>query len=244
MFTMQNARNKIALIAVLCVAPLFTSHALPAEVELSKADSLFAAKKYTQAHQAYASLLARGYQSPAMLLRMAYIEEGMQHYPLALYYLHKAYLLHPNEKIWQKIQHLAQSQQATGYNRPLPEVWYARYAANSAAWIAVNLVLVALFALWVWMARKPALRRWLVGMQVVWAGLLVLQLHAKPYRYAVVQADVAPLMRGPSAASGVETTLTAGCRVRVLGKTDVWVRVATGPSQAKGYVLWANLLML
>ncbi|HEX8349407.1 MAG TPA: hypothetical protein VF598_05570, partial [Hymenobacter sp.] len=87
---------------------------------LRKADSLFAAGVYEQAYPFYRQVLRQERQaSPQLLLRMAYVQEGLGHYPAALYYLSLAQVRQPRHATWHKIAELAQNQRVTGY----PDSW-------------------------------------------------------------------------------------------------------------------------
>ena len=55
------------------------SYAQRAEDEILQADSLFRAKQYTQSLSIYQSLLNKNSYSNAMLLKMAYIQEGLNY---------------------------------------------------------------------------------------------------------------------------------------------------------------------
>src|SRR6478609_1971261 len=84
-------------------------------VELKKADSLFQAKQYTQSFEHYATLLDQKQYSPAMLLKMAYIQEGLGHVSMSLYYLHLYYLASQDEQALEKMEEIASKNRLEGY---------------------------------------------------------------------------------------------------------------------------------
>ncbi len=245
MGTMQNTFNKIALLVLAGFALSGALQALPPETELSQADALFAEKKFTQSLEVYRKVFSQGYRSPAMLLRMAYIEEGLQHPAYALYYLNLAYSLFPDARIWQKMTDLAARHKATGYEQPLWQAWYAHYAVRKDRWIGLNLALaVALAIVVVLSRRRSGISRGLGVVQIVTVALLFLQLNLNAVQYAIVVSDNTPVMGAPSAAGGVKGSVTAGCRLRVLGRQDVWVKVSPNAKDEPGYVRISNLLLL
>jgi hypothetical protein len=64
------------------------------EERLQRADSLFEQREYTEAFSLYNTLLATDRVcSPAMLMKMAYIQEGLGDYSEALYYLNQYFLI-------------------------------------------------------------------------------------------------------------------------------------------------------
>jgi len=70
---------------------IITFSAVGQENILTRADSLYATKQYTQAFERYEVLFAGGRYSPAMLLKMAYIQEGLGHLGESLYYINLYY---------------------------------------------------------------------------------------------------------------------------------------------------------
>ncbi len=237
---MQNTPYKIPLILWLVARTTLPGLGLSPEAALKQADSLFAEKKYTQSVEIYRQLLARGYQSVPMLLRMAYVEEGLQHPAYALYYLHRAYAIFPDERVWQKMVTLATRLHATGYDRTIFEIACARYVAARHFWIAANLALTALLTALVLFYRRGA--KGFAAVQVGAVTLLLVQLNFSCMRHAIVVSNNTPVMRAPSAAGGVEGSLTGGSRVHVLGQEDVWIRIRS--TAGVGYVRKANLLLL
>ena len=83
-----------ALFAILC-SPLQAQG--PVET-LAIADSLFEARKYTESFKIYQEIHGQNQGSPSMLLKMAFIKEGLDDYPAALYYLNQYYLFTSNER--------------------------------------------------------------------------------------------------------------------------------------------------
>src|SRR5688500_4150311 len=90
-------------------------HAQVSGHRLNQADSLFVDKKYTQSLDHYRTILAQNEYSPAMLLKMAYIEEGLNRVGQALYYLNLYYLASNDKTVITKMEELAARYNLQGY---------------------------------------------------------------------------------------------------------------------------------
>ena len=117
MLKSQTPPYKIALLISILI---FGSHVLlfgqSVSQELEIADSLFAKKKYTQSFDIYTGIL-ENYESrsPSMLLKMAFIREGLGDYSTALYYLSQYYLLTSNKQVLKKMEEVAKDHDLKGY---------------------------------------------------------------------------------------------------------------------------------
>ena len=82
---------------------------------LQQADSLYIDKKYTQSLEHYKTILSQDQYTPAMLLKMAYIEEGLNHIGPALYYLNLYYVVSNDKTVLTKMEELATRYNLEGY---------------------------------------------------------------------------------------------------------------------------------
>src|ERR1041385_4283576 len=71
--------------------------------KIIQADSLFRAKQYMQSLEVYQSLFSEQRYSPAMLLKMAYIQEGLGKIGQTLYYLKLYHVATDDEQALRKI---------------------------------------------------------------------------------------------------------------------------------------------
>ncbi len=193
---------------------------------LQKADSLFRVGQVAEAYPWYRRARDQGgLQSDRQLLRMAYIQETLGHYPAALYYLSVAQARQPRYATWRKMVALAQEHRLTGY----PDTWrqnlfitLQRYYYRQLQ-VLRDLAIVGGTALLI--RRRTADRAW----WSMYAGYLLgiglfLNLLA-PTRVGLVARPRVPLMAGPGAGSTWLTTAAAGDRFEVLGRQDIWYRV-------------------
>ncbi|MBO3270593.1 SH3 domain-containing protein [Hymenobacter defluvii] len=192
---------------------------------LQKADSLFAADSIEAAYPFYQQVLRQQkVYSPRMLLRMAYVQEGLGHYPAALYYLSLAQARQPRRSTWAKMASLAQRHRLTGY----PDSWrqqlrivFRRYYYRL---LQAALLVAVVGGTVLWLRRRERRGWWVAYAAYVLATAAFLNL-LRPERSGLVARSRAALMAGPSPGATWLTTAAVGDRLVVLGKQDVWYRV-------------------
>lgn len=208
---------------------------------LKTADSLFLARQYTQSLEHYQAVLNNHEYSHAMLLRMAYIEEGLGHVGSALYYLSLYEQQTGDRAATQKMDELATKASLQGYD-PADARLFARLYTRHHVYISLALSsVVLLFLTLAWRHRARGHRP--VGFAVVTivflAALFVhIQVGSQLSR-AVVAHPQTFVMAGPSAGAEVLDILSEGHRLDVIGRVDVWVKVKW--NESTGFVKETNL---
>ena len=209
---------------------------------LPKADSLFARGAYEATYPLYRQELRQHRQiSVRALLRMAYVQEGLGHYPAALYYLSLAQARQPRLATWQKMLETAQNHRLTGYvsswrqNLVIP---FRRYYYRGLQALLLGAVLGGIFLL----LRRSAPRPWWL-LYAAYVGLTGVYLNVlRPKAVGLVARPNAALMAGPSAGAAWLTTTTAGDRLVVQGQQDIWYQVQWQGRNA--YIRRADLLLV
>jgi hypothetical protein len=226
----------------------FVSSSFPALSDASKdrliiADSLFAQKKYTQSFDLFDEIY-RSYNkvSPAMLLKMAFVKEGLGDYTNALYYLNLYYLKTYDKKVLKKMESLAEKHKLTGYNYDDVAFFlniYYQYQLQIDLFI-ISLVML-FFALFIYQKRKYRFIPRVYGYYYIafLLVLLVMNNFVREQKKAIITTDRVYLMDGPSSGSNVVDIVKHGHKVRVLGKKDVWTRIEWGDK--KVYIKEFNL---
>ncbi|WP_426492483.1 hypothetical protein [Hymenobacter sp. 102] len=166
-----------------------------------------------------------GQQSVRQLLRMAYVQEELGHYPAALYYLSLAQAWQPRNATWHKIVSLAQEHRLTGY----PDSWRQNLLITVQRYyyrlLQGLLILAVVGGTLLLLRRRTADRAWWATYA---AYLLLIGVYLNmlaPGRVGLVARPRAPLMAGPSAGSTWLTTAAPGDRFEVQGQQDIWLRV-------------------
>lgn len=223
---MKHKQKAISKILALLVAflPLFASAQHPARLA-READSLFQAKQYTQSLERYKEILKKHEYSEAMLLKMAFIQEGLGQTSEALYYLSLYHQASNDAMALAKIEELANQHHLQGYAPSQSKqlaLLFKKYSGALAKILAgCCILLVGLLA---YLKRK--------GRNVMPTAISVLALLALLF-YLVNFGEAAPsgivhhnstyLMSGPSAGASVVAIVDEGHMLGVLGKKDVWV---------------------
>ncbi|SHL03559.1 SH3 domain-containing protein [Hymenobacter psychrotolerans] len=195
------------------------------------------------AYQLYRRILHQQQQvSPQMLLRMAYVQEGLGHYPAALYYLSMAQARQPRLSTWRKMAALARDNRLTGY----PENWrqdlqltFRRYYYPGLQSLLIGAVVGGTLLL---VRRRTLSRGWWTayGAYLLLTGAYLNLLGME--KEALVARPRAALMSGPSAGATWLTTAAAGDRLVVEGRQDTWYRVHWQGQDA--YIRTQDLLLV
>jgi hypothetical protein len=225
---MKNIQTGILKIlgAMLLVGAIDGHAQTPAEL-LQKADSLFIKKQFTQSFEIYQRVHNRGQYSPAMFLKMAFIQEGLNKPSLALYYLNLYYLASGDDQTLAKMEELAIKNSLYGYEYTQmvqARELITRYRLHAAAGIAA--IIFLLMALAVYQTRRGT--KPVAAVVFAMFGLVFLALFVNfsaPQRTAIITGNNTFVMNGPSAGASVVALLNEGHKVQIKDKKDVWLKV-------------------
>ncbi|MBS1506052.1 MAG: hypothetical protein JSS79_05345 [Bacteroidetes bacterium] len=222
---MKNLQTRFLKITT--ILSVFSFAVANAQVsKLNKADSLFRAKQYTQSIEIYKGALAERKYSPAMLLKMAYIEEGLGKIGPTLYYLQLYHLASHDDQSLQKMEELASKFNLQGYqNNDASRLsrWFHNGKMLVLAILSALLVLAAFFSYY---QRKNQRQPWLAFVCLVLVSVAILYVNnSSPATSVIVSADNTFLMDGPSAGAPVATVIGEGNQLEALGREDVWLKV-------------------
>lgn len=241
---MQNSFLKylpIFLFVALC-----SPHSLTAQQQnspLPQADSLFQQKRYTQSFELYRSIFEQHHYTPAMLLKMAFIEEGLNRIAYSAYYLNLYYLATQDDAAQVKLDELSQKYRLEGYETAETDrvfMLYRKHEANvTFALIALILFLFTFLCVQRLRYHKKATTPWVFLMVVSLLFLAHVNFGAGQAK-AIITKNNTYIMTGPSAGASVLAVVRDGHRVTITGKKDVWVKVEWG--DATGYIKETNVL--
>lgn len=210
---------------------------------LERADSLFLQKRYTQSFEIYNNLFESQRYSPAMLLKMAYIQEGLNRISQSAYYLNLYYLATQDESALTKLEELADKYRLEGYTPSQMDRVMSLYNQYNSlitlCLISVVIFLITLISIQRLRFHTKPYAAWSILMVVTFIFLVHFN-FTEGYSKAIISNNNTYLMDGPSAGSSVITVVRDGHRVQVLGKEDVWLRVQWGDGEA--YIKETNLL--
>lgn len=227
---MQNLFYKILIpTGLICMAfPLLCQTGNP-NTSLELADSLFIEEKYTESLELYESILKEEQQySSGMLLKMAFIKEGLGNYSEALYLLNLFYSKTSDKRALRKMEQLADKHQLNGYQYTDMEFFrtvYKRYHFHVIAALVAFALFVFTFILY--QKRREQHRPLAAGIffVLILTALFGLINFGQGRDRAIVLTDQAYLRVGPSSGANVAEIIGKGHRVEIVGKKDVWVKI-------------------
>jgi hypothetical protein len=217
----------LTILLVVFLRPSTDASSQVSSYRLQQADSLFNAKQYTQSLDHYKQILKNDQYTPSMLLKMAFIEEGLAKTGDALYYLNLYFIATQDESVLSKMDELARKGGLSGYENTgstQAYMFYQKYHFNIAIGLAAFIFL--LFSISVFMKRREHnLFATIIPMFVFLAAFAVHLYAGRPATNGIVVRQNAYLMSGPSAGADIEEIIDAGHRVVIKGNTDAWVEV-------------------
>jgi hypothetical protein len=224
---MKNMQTGFLKILFLFAFAMAISLSVNAQPNLKRLDSLFQARQYTQSFDLYKDIFQHGWISPAMLLRMAYIQEGLGHVSQSIYYLKLYHQVSNDEKAIKKIEELATKNKLEGY-KATDENFIRNALGKFNLQITGALAAFILFflALMVFQKRKQTRP---IGAAFALLFLLTLLFVQTNFsgspQQGIVLKPATYLMSGPSAGSSVVAIIGEGHQLKINGKNDVWLRV-------------------
>ena len=221
--------KKLSVFFLYCLIPGIYSTAQPLQNELKQADSLFSVQQFTQSFDVYQTIYLQGdHASPAMLLKMAYIKEGLGDITLAQYYLNEYYLATSNELALEKMEKLASAHELEGYNHDditfLFNIYYKHYN-----WLLIGLIVLtaAVFFILIYqkMKKQGSPTTTAVFLVILLAGLFYLVNFGKDYNKGLIVKNNTFVMAAPSAGANIVDVIQKGHKVSIKGTHDVYAQI-------------------
>lgn len=214
------------ILSVLLVASL-SSVTADSGRALLMADEEFEKGKYTEAYEIYQNLFSQGVYSSSMLLKMAFIQDGLGNYQEALYYLDLYYKKSADRSVVGKIEEISEEWSLSGYSYDDIDFFKAllsRYKAH----LQMALVTLMLF-LTVYILRKKQQKEQPVTASIFQlltiAGLFFLSNNLFETDKGIIYMDNTLVRTGPSAGAEPVTVIEKGHKVEVVEQTSVWTKI-------------------
>ena len=197
--------------------------------DINQADSLFAARRYTQSLRIYEKIYEDSKEAtPAMLLKMAYSNEAMENLGKTFLYLNDYYRLTGDEEVLKKMEQLASVNGLEGYDmsqfdqaKKIVEDYKLQIIAVLFAF-AILILAMMFRKIQKHKAKSPSLAISLVIMLAL--IFYVVNLNSNKTKALIMQNN-AYLMSGPSAAAELIEVVNQGHKVEVIGKQDIWYEI-------------------
>jgi hypothetical protein len=224
-------RLLLKIVPALTLASLLTftsSSAQTSGFRLKTADSLFQQKRYTQSFDHYEEILHQHQYTPAMLLKMAYIQEGLNHIGSAMYYLNLYYIATGDKTVLSKMSELADKYKLEGYETTDSDRFWSFYLEYHL-YISLALAVIIILLLSITYHSRVKRHQRPTGSFVtliLLAILLAIHQYYGTFRSKGIIADASTyIMDGPSAGASVIDVVGDGHRVDIIGKKDVWMKI-------------------
>ncbi|WP_240773345.1 SH3 domain-containing protein [Pontibacter sp. SGAir0037] len=213
---------------------------------LEQADSLFNLQQYSDAFQVYETILEKEQlYSPQMLLKMAYIKEGLKDYTGAMYYLHLFYTKQPSRSVLKKMEELAQAHRLSGYEYNDLQFFKTQFSKHYMRILELMLIIAVVTV-------TVMAFRWRSGYRfskTFKAGFICYLLFIIYYinflnlgNEGIIKNDYVAIMSAPSAGASWLATTSQGHKVPITGEQDIWYEIKW--KGQKAYIRKNNVLEL
>lgn len=224
----QKRGVEILIIIVLIFLNSPLAKAQPSAQITKAADSLFRARQYSQSFELYKAILEQHYYSPVILLKMAYIQEGLGHVGRSLYYLNLYYQATNDKQALYKMEEIAEKNKLEGYASTETTRLFTLLRENYFRIGAIlGAIIIFLFALLIYyrvrLHQKPYFTAFMLLLVM---GVLFMHVNfSQQMSTGVVTNPSTYVMSGPSAGASVVSIVGEGHKLEITGKEDVWMKV-------------------
>ncbi|HEY5692844.1 MAG TPA: hypothetical protein VIS49_15415 [Cyclobacteriaceae bacterium] len=222
----QKAVSKIlTVLLILCSAARVGAQST-ADI-IAQADSLFTRKQYTQSLELYQEILRQRQYSKALLLKMAFIHEGLGHLGESLYYLDLYYLASNDKQALIKMEEVAKKNRLVGYESNQKQLVFSLLRKYNYIIVSTAIgSLVFLFAALIYQRKSKRSPLPTAILMLIPMAILFFQINmSERTDQAIVSTNSTYLMSGPSAGSSVVSIINEGHLLNVLDKKDIWIHV-------------------
>ncbi|MFT2008074.1 SH3 domain-containing protein [Pontibacter sp. 13R65] len=244
---MQSLWFKISLILTLFLG--IGSEAAYCQADknaLNLADSLFQKQEYTDALTIYKQILDQEqHYSPQMLLKMAYIKEGLRDYTSAMYYLHLFYVKQPSRSVLKKMEELAQAHRLTGYEYSDLQFFKTQFSKHYMRILELMLIAAVVIVTIMFLSWRKGRRfsnTFKIGFTIYLLFILYYVNFLNLGDAGIIKNNHVAIMSAPSAGSSWLATASQGHKVPIRGEQDIWYEIRWKGEVA--YIRKANILEL
>ncbi len=225
--------NKVIFFFIIFILSLVHIPDLQAvDKQIIAADSLFAQGNYTEALEIYEYFLEQRQQtSPQILLKMAFIHEGLAQYAEALYYLSMHYRQNPSFESLSHMEALARKESLKGYEYSEIDffrAFYHRYFEEISIGLFIFGLLSFLLLSYAYGMAWKVPRYYAILLLLFLTMSFILIVFTKQSPRAIVYKDQSYLLTAPSAAANLVKIIDKGHKIKILGKQDVWYKFNWG----------------
>ncbi len=205
----------------------FFSSVIAQNSSLEEGDYLFDEQKYTEAYEKYDAVFQNGQASPAMLLKMAYIQDGLGNYTDALFFLDKYYQSSADRNVIGKIEELSTSNDLSGYRYTDIDYFLAILNKYHLYFVILFSSIVLMLLVYIFKKSNSEEKPIAAGiLQLISICLLLAIVNFSNPSKAIIVSDNTLLRSGPSAGAEPIEMLNKGHKVKVLARDQVWTQIS------------------
>jgi len=225
---MQNFISKIIVVILFFGYSMQVFAQNPLKESLHIADSLFQEKKYTESLEIYETIFESSKKySPSMLLKMAFIKEGLGDFSMALFYLDYYYQKTANKRVLTKMDELAEQNSLTGYEYSdfdlMVSYWHKYHLEIIVGLVLICLMLLSYFS---FSKHKGTSTPSALLLLILFMGVTAFMINFGLDRpRGILISESTYIMKDPSSASDLVEIAGKGHKVRISGKEDVWYKI-------------------
>lgn len=207
---------------------------------------MFQKQHYSDAFGLYENILQNEQRySPQMLLKMAYIKEGLRDYTGAMYYLHMFYTKEPSRSTLRKMEELAQAHRLHGYEYNDLQFFKTQFSKHYMQ-ILELLLLTAVVTVTVmfisWRRGHKFTGPFRLGFTLYLLFILYYINFLNLGDEGIIKNSHVAIMSAPSAGANWLATASEGHKVPITGEQDIWYEIKW--KGEKAYIRKSNLLEL
>ncbi|MDX5348004.1 MAG: SH3 domain-containing protein [Hymenobacteraceae bacterium] len=207
---------------------------------------MFAKKKYTESFRLYEQVLEqKQVYSPQMLLKMAFIKEGLRDYTGAMYYLHLFYTKHPSRSVLKKMEELARVHRLSGYEYSDWDFFKTQFNKYYMKILELMLILAVIVVTIIIFSKRKG-QNLNPAFKLLFTCYLVFIFYYINYlsfgKEGIIRNNNVPVMSAPSAGSTWLFNSSKGHKVAITGEQDIWYEIKL--KGKKVYIRKNNLLPL
>ncbi len=221
----------VNFVLFLFVSPQFVEAQSNAQ-KLNNADSLFSSNQYKEALAIYEGLLLENEAySPAMLLKMGFISEGIGDYGKASLYLSKYYEFNPNPRVINKIKSLTDQTNLVGYEVSDKDRFLKVLVDLKMEITGLFAFLMVLFLILIFLVPKKR-SVFFIPAAICLVLAFVGNNFLKTPDTAIITGGTVLIMDQPTSAGNLVRRVNAGHRVTIEASKDIWYQIKWGNQKA------------
>jgi hypothetical protein len=213
-----------SLILLLAITSIGLTQSL--EKELVKADSLYKKKQYISAVKIYEKIYEEGKSSPAMLLKLAKIAEGMGNSGNSIYYLENYFRLTKDETALTYLQQTLDEKSALGFDYGLrykADMFYKEWKIYFQLFFSI--ILFFGLGLMIKNQSSNSKKRNYFAMALIPMLFIGFLNNYDGRNEAIITTIPSYLLEGPSSGANLVKKVNVPAKVEVKNKIDVWSHV-------------------